>query len=676
MEEEIILEVENEIENEIETESEDIILNGLNIGTVETGEEASATITGNSPHQILNLVLPRGLPGATGPQGPQGPQGIQGIQGPQGEQGIQGIQGPTGETGNGIESIVKTNTIDNVDYYTITYTDGTTFEYQVENGSVTQTQLDKTNEELKMLADELEDNDATIEDGSQITDSAHYYGKVNKISGPNITQEVETGKNLYEPVVNSGNLNGLTPVIQNDGGVLIAGTTTSDWSNILSNVNKNVEIGTYTFSNRNTVNHDIILRVTYDDSTTQNFTIPAGSIKVSFTTEKIISSWRVYLSGLTSGTTLNETLYLQVETGNTETDFEKYNGCVASPSPDRASEVKSVTNNCKVEIINKNLFDYENSTLSNQGVFTPPTKENNGFKGGWTAWVNLPKTISARTYYVSFEIENSDATSGASLILYDENKTEIDRVLYTALKKLITTNKSIAFLKPDNGKNASTVLIKNIMISPVETSYIEHQSQTYPLTLNNIFLGKLDNYENYIYPSGNKWYLHKEIEKVIFDGSENNWVIETAATGYLRYANNILTENISDNKGLNNRFIQRISQAHGEYEYLYLQNGTNTIHIQILPDRLTDDSVNAFKDWLSTHNTIVYYPLATPTDTEITDSTLINQLNTIKNLATYQGITNFIITADELKPTIDLTYKKSTLLRIKAIEEALESVNE
>ena len=34
--------------------------NTLSIGTVTGGAEAQATITGNSPNQTLNLVLPKG----------------------------------------------------------------------------------------------------------------------------------------------------------------------------------------------------------------------------------------------------------------------------------------------------------------------------------------------------------------------------------------------------------------------------------------------------------------------------------------------------------------------------------------------------------------------------------------------------------------------------------------
>lgn len=73
--------------------------NTLKIGTVTSGSEAGATITGTAPNQTLNLVLPKGDKGDIGPEGPQGPQGVQGEQGPQGEQGQRGQIGPQGETG-------------------------------------------------------------------------------------------------------------------------------------------------------------------------------------------------------------------------------------------------------------------------------------------------------------------------------------------------------------------------------------------------------------------------------------------------------------------------------------------------------------------------------------------------------------------------------------------------
>lgn len=50
---------------------------------------------------------------------------------------IRGATGQKGDDGNGIVSIEKTATVENIDTYTITFTDGTTTTYDVENGAVT-----------------------------------------------------------------------------------------------------------------------------------------------------------------------------------------------------------------------------------------------------------------------------------------------------------------------------------------------------------------------------------------------------------------------------------------------------------------------------------------------------------------------------------------------------------
>ena len=52
------------------------------------------------------------------------------------------------------------------------------------------------------------------------------------------------------------------------------------------------------------------------------------------------------------------------------------------------------------------------------------------------------------------------------------------------------------------------------------------------------------------------------------------------------------------------------------------------------------EKINKLKSWLSTHNTIVYYALATPTDELITDTTLIEQLNALKNAMSFDDTTN------------------------------------
>lgn len=91
--------------------------NTLTVGTVTKAPDDTAvvTITGTSPDQTIDFVLPRGLQGiqgikgdtgatgatgATGPTGPQGDKGDKGDTGNTGATGSQGIQGETGPKGD------------------------------------------------------------------------------------------------------------------------------------------------------------------------------------------------------------------------------------------------------------------------------------------------------------------------------------------------------------------------------------------------------------------------------------------------------------------------------------------------------------------------------------------------------------------------------------------------
>lgn len=93
--------------------------NVLTIGSVTSGKVASATITGEAPNQVLNLVLEKGDKGETGDIGPQGKTGETGKTGPQGPQGSPGADAPT----------ITGITIRQSDYHLIvTLSDGTSYD--------------------------------------------------------------------------------------------------------------------------------------------------------------------------------------------------------------------------------------------------------------------------------------------------------------------------------------------------------------------------------------------------------------------------------------------------------------------------------------------------------------------------------------------------------------------
>lgn len=96
--------------------------------------------------------------------------------------------------GKGIVNITKVLSQDNIDTYRITYNDGTTFDYEIENGTVTQTQFD----DLQDRVEDLERNQKTGEaSGTEIdlTDAFDTRPRYLGIDATETTQETTTGKN-------------------------------------------------------------------------------------------------------------------------------------------------------------------------------------------------------------------------------------------------------------------------------------------------------------------------------------------------------------------------------------------------------------------------------------------------------------------------------------------------
>lgn len=80
----------------------------------------------------------------------------------------------------------------------------------------------------------------------------------------------------------------------------------------------------------------------------------------------------------------------------------------------------------------------------------------------------------------------------------------------------------------------------------------------------------------------------------------------------------------------------------------------------ILSDTSTStNAIASLKTWLTNNNSIFYYLLNTPTNTEITDTTLISQLNTLQNAMSYKGQTNVSQVNDD----------EAFILDIKALED-------
>lgn len=202
-------------------------------------------------------------------------------------------------------------------------------------------------------------------------------------------------------------------------------------------------------------------------------------------------------------------------------------------------------------------------------------------------------------------------------------------------------------------RTSTSVNYNNFVIKPQleqgtsATSYVPHQEQNLPLTLGNIELNKIDTAKDKFIKQNGKWYLHEENEKGTIG----------TATDLKTYGNNlkyaVYSRILANKPGINTTDFPTIiaDKARGGKTFT-----ENTIYItdagkSVVIFGSENDTLETFNQKFTGTN--FKYILATPTDIEITDTTLISQLNAIENAMSYYEQTNISSTSDEIGAIIE-----------------------
>lgn len=190
-----------------------------------------------------------------------------------------------------------------------------------------------------------------------------------------------------------------------------------------------------------------------------------------------------------------------------------------------------------------------------------------------------------------------------------------------------------------------------------------------------IELCKIGDYQDYIYKSGDDWYVHKEVNKTKLAGS--GWVVGLA--GYPVYYTTSITDYATSNNIPFCAIFSGATNVAGVYGARDLPDNSCAF-INISGDTTPRFYVNSSKfanaselnTFLANNDTYIYYALATATDTQITDSTLIGQLEALKNAQVFSGETIFE-TSGNLPAILSLGYIRAN---VKGIVETIPTVND
>lgn len=443
-----------------------------------------------------------------------------------------------------------------------------------------------------------------IEKSSQATTYEAYKGN---------TYEINLGKNLFDASLIGNYTSQGVNVSQQGQEVILSGTPTRAWgSTPKKQLPQTLRAGeTYYFSS----NSRVPIRLWFYASTTTTTIVSNIAYNTSFTPSEDVNAFAFVFEGLTVGQSYNERFTLQVEKGSSASSYAEY---------------KEPIELCKIGNYQDRIFKSSGKNLANI--------ENIQINKQWTGGYN-----SNRASILNIPIEPNTQYS----------------IVGSWLNSHITQVRVVSFANIGDG--IPIEVFTGTFTSPTTANYVSIEvlaDTSFTSEMLNglrVLLCKgsatMEDYE----PYGTGWYLEKNIGKVVLDGTRSWQYISVAQGSLFRNANDIINNAIIDDTYAPYcNYYKGIPRATTRANNNIIANvGSNFHYLDIVDNRYTN--ATDFKNWLGTHNTSVYYVLATPTYTEITDSELISQLNALEQAQVPYGIAHINVSGD-LPTILDLDY--------------------
>lgn len=473
------------------------------------------------------------------------------------------------------------------------------------------------------------------------------------------TQQTYSGKNLVSAEFHSET----TFVNYGDNGFILTKPNTRTATLIFPT---SLPAGTYTFSCNivnNTVDNTVIIAIRSANAQMAAYNITAGTtgvVEFTATVNDPVTRIYIYINANATDNTSITFDKVQFEAGSSATTYEPYVGGIPSPNPDYPQEVQTVTGRQVVTVsdggsqsqeyeinLGKNLLDMdatENGGINSNGV--DAVAADNWRTIGYidaepntTYTYSMNGSITANFHFLRF-------------YQYDKDRNFISpRVESNAQSLTVATHSNTRYIRLSFYANVGTMTESMARGAKLQLEKGSTAS-SYAEYFTPIELCKIGTYQDYIYKSGDDWYVHKECGKVVLDGtSEGTWTYNSSA-GHERFIINYPPIALQAPYASDTPKIQWSNYFTGSNWYhTYtgdldnIISGHNNIH-QIVVRATQFTSLNAFKNWLSGHNVTVYYALATATDNQITNASLISQLNALAGATTYAEHTVFTVTSE------------------------------
>ena len=334
-----------------------------------------------------------------------------------------------------------------------------------------------------------------------------------------------------------------------------------------------------------------------------------------------------------------------------------------TPTPDTPVEIQSVTGLQNIDIKGKNLLNIPDGTYSHNGITAVVDNGEitlNGTASGTSfIGINVGLNLVSGTYTLSLNNSATKSDTG-TYVRFDSDPNSVLTYENTNASNNITLSENKTYSQLVI-RTTSGVSFENFIIKPqleqgsTATDFKEYKGNTYEVNLGNIELNKIGTYQDRIYKDNGKWYVEKQIGKIVLGGTEE-WSTH-------QFGTNSFQLSFPDVKS-GGDYITILSSHFKGIPYTNRNTGNNIIYndaqssISLIIRNTGFATLNDFKTWLSSNNVTLEYVLATPTYTEITNTELINQLETLYTAKSQEGTTNISITSEDLEMILNVSALK------------------
>ena len=370
-----------------------------------------------------------------------------------------------------------------------------------------------------------------------------------------------------------------------------------------------------------------------------------------------------------------------------------------TPSPDYPQPISVVTGDNTVNVIGKNLLEpkaYLSKIAGTKICLVNTTQITSPYSASAYRGVAFVCRVKAgKTYTISNDVTGI-YYKGITIYKNINDITEPSKSIQTvsmADVNLATFTSNYDGYAVFGGTTSSSKTVtwtySQVEIGSTATTYEPYTAQTQLLSLGSMELAKIGDYQDYIWhdEESGKWYKHNVIGRTTYTGSASeSWTSATSTlTGTTRFYitnNNVIT---NSNGSDTNIYVLANSLTGMSFKDLYNGNGvanaisnytgSNLNHrFNVRIETSIASDVTAFKTWLASNNLVVYFVLQTPVDEEITDTTLIEQLDALYDLQTYKNVTNIFTVTNNEEPILNLTYRKDLQTMFNNLTNAIVSL--